>query len=215
MLQNRSTRGFTLIELLIGLTLLSFIMALLFGGFRLATRTWDAVEIRTEETARRQATISLLRRVLSSVQPLRFIRVHDQALAFIGEADRLMLVAPLSERTGLRSVELSFEPASGRFVLRDAPPPYSFDTLQNALANAEERILLDRLAEGRFTYYGIARPGEAPAWLDRWDYPDRLPKLIGISLSFGANDLPIELVAEVVADASRSARTRITSGGGR
>ena len=44
------SRGFSLLELLIGLTLLGFILTLLFGGFRLASKSWDSISEISEST---------------------------------------------------------------------------------------------------------------------------------------------------------------------
>ena len=42
--------GFTLLELLIAMSLLGFILALLFAGMRLGARSWDAGEARVEKS---------------------------------------------------------------------------------------------------------------------------------------------------------------------
>ena len=65
----RAARGFSLLELVIGMTLLGFIVALLFGGFRLAANSWDAVETRVERTNDQQLARALVRRLLEQMQP--------------------------------------------------------------------------------------------------------------------------------------------------
>ncbi|MEW5803538.1 MAG: prepilin-type N-terminal cleavage/methylation domain-containing protein [bacterium] len=53
-------KGFTLIEVLIALTILSMIMAVTMGGFRLGIRSWETGEKRMEELQRIRCTFDIL-----------------------------------------------------------------------------------------------------------------------------------------------------------
>lgn len=209
--------GFTLLELLIGLTLLGFIMALLFGGFRLATQSWDSVETHALHTADEQAAFAFVRRVLGNVQPLRLNRLPGQPLAFAGQSDQLTLVAPLTEQTGLRTIVLAIErqdagPAPYRLVLRDGPPPYEVVQLRDPVANAPGRLLIGNLQTARFEFFGRGQPGEPARWHDTWQHPEHFPDLIRLQME-RPGSAPGEVIAATVIEADRSARVRITVGG--
>ena len=90
--------GFTLLELLIAMSLLGFILVLLFGGMRLGARSWDAGEKRAENATHLALLQGFLRRELSQVTPFRWKKKIDMNLAFIDQPDKLKLVAPIAVR---------------------------------------------------------------------------------------------------------------------
>jgi general secretion pathway protein J len=183
-------RGFTLLELLIGMTLLGFILALLFGGFRLASNSWDAVNMRVEETADNQLGRSFLRRVLSQIQPVRWPKGLNQPIAYSGDAKHLTAIAPLTMQSGgggLRAIELSFEPGDKndgpyRLVLRQAPVDYEAERFFDALADTESRVILTGIVDGSFSYFGPEKRGDPPQWTDAWTNPEQIPQLIDVRL---------------------------------
>lgn len=209
----RRIKGFTLLELLIGLTLLGFIMALLFGGFRLATKSRDAVEQHAGQNAREQASIAFVRRVLGSVQPLRLTRLPGRPLAFAGTTDRLVLVAPLAEQAGLRTIELAFEPGRGAFrlLMRNGPPPYGSASLLDPVAGTDSRTLIDGLENAGFDYFGSLRPQEPARWHTAWDNPIQLPALIRMKL-LRRDGHPVDLVVATTIDADPAAQSSIVAG---
>ena len=189
-------RGFTLLELLIGMTLLGFILALLFGGFRLAANSWDAVEARVERTNDQQLARALVRRLLAQMQPLRWKKAVNQPIAFIGERKTLRAVAPLTGQMGaggLRLIELvpeSGEPTQTgqtgngplRLVLRHAPLLYDAEDFAGGLGEAKSHLVLGDLDSVEFSYFGPEKRGEPPRWQDAWTNQEQLPQLVRLRL---------------------------------
>ncbi len=189
-------RGFTLLELLIGMTLLGFILALLFGGFRLAANSWDAVEARAERTNDEQLARALVRRLLAQMQPLRWKKAVNQPIAFIGERKTLRAVAPLTGQMGaggLRLIELvpeSGEPTQTgqtgngplRLVLRHAPLLYDAEDFAGGLGEAKSHLVLGDLDSVEFSYFGPEKRGEPPRWQDAWTNQEQLPQLVRLRL---------------------------------
>lgn len=185
----KTARGFTLLELLIGLTLLGFLLALLFAGFRLASMTWDSVEARLERTTNEQMARSLVRRLLTQIQPVRWQKAVNQAMAFVGEPERLVAIAPLGGAlgSGLQAVEFSIDssgPSSAplRLLLRHAAINQEDEFFAANIAETHERVVLDGLIAARFAYYGAARKGEAAQWQTAWSNVEALPLLIRVTL---------------------------------
>lgn len=207
----RRAAGFTLLELLIGLVLLGFIMALLFGGFRLAIDSWDAVETHAQRSTDDQAALAFVRRVLGSAQPLRLQRLRGQPLAFSGQTDRMVMVAPLSEQIGLRTIALAIDRQTGttasalRLVLREGPPPYAVGHLLEPLADADDRTLIGDLEGADFAFFGAIKPKEPAVWHAAWESAEQLPALIRIRLVRRDRD-PVELVVATTIDAGRTGR---------
>lgn len=222
-------RGFTLLELLIGLVLLGFMLALLFGGFRLATNTWNAIETRLERSTDEQAGLALVRRLIGSMQPLRWVRTLGQPLTFSGQSMRLAAVAPLTESVGLRLIELTIEaqpyanndspldPSRGRqrpsqqLVLREQALNYDSERFDDDLPRVAEHRLIGDIGTASFSYFGAEVPGELPDWHSDWKNPEQLPKLVRLRID-GREGNPIELVVATMVSGDRTAAARITAG---
>lgn len=203
------SRGFTLLELLIGLALLGFILALLFGGFRLATNSWNAIETRLERSTDEQAGLALVRRLIGSVQPLHWVRTAGQPLTFSGQAERLVVVAPLTESVGLRLIELSIE--ARQLVLREQPLNYDTERFDDAPPGMSGHPLISDFGSAAFSYFGAAAPHELPAWHDDWRSPTQLPALVRLRIDGGAGN-PVELIVATMVSGDRTAAARAVVG---
>lgn len=212
------SRGFTLLEMLIGMTLLGFILALLFGGFRLASVSWSAVEERAERAADEQAGRSLVRQLITYAQPLRLKHLTGQRLAFEGGADELRMVAPLGQ-IGLRAVKLTIEPEDKsanqppglRIVLRNGPISYDAVGFSEGISSRQEHRLLGGLNEATFSYFGREKTTDDPQWHDQWLNPEQFPLLIRLHLA-GRDIAPIDLDMTPMANGKPIPASRIVAG---
>lgn len=182
-------RGFTLLELLIGLVLISFLLALLFAGFRLASDSWDAADRRTIRTTDEEMARTMVRRLTSQLQPKRWKKALNQPIAFIGEAGGYQGIAPLPGQAGgggLQVVAISAERDADnkhvQLVLRHAPISYDQEYFASGIEAAKPHKLLGELTTVEFSYFGSAKQGEPGQWFDTWPNPDRLPQLMRIRL---------------------------------
>ena len=182
--------GFTLLELLIAITLLVFILALLFGGMRLGARSWDAGETRSGHATHLALVQGFLRRELSQTYPYRWKKKIDTELAFAGEPDRLRFVAPIAARLGpgglfLLSIELVADNEGNQLLLKRVIPEADsgdFSLLDDA--NVEKDVLAEQVESLSFAYFGAETKESEPRWMDKWDHPKLLPYLIRIRVKF-------------------------------
>jgi general secretion pathway protein J len=214
-------RGFTLLELLIGITLLSFILALLFGGFRLASNSWDAVEGRTERTANEHLGRNLVRRLVMQIQPLRWGKAASRPLAIHGERSVLRAVAPLAEQAGaggLHVIEFRVENTKAgekatpgmRLVLRHAPLRYGAEAFTEGLGDALDHLVLEDLEAAEFSYFGPERKGEPPRWQESWTNPEQLPLLVRLHLaSKDAGWADLVMAPQINGDSTASGPARV------
>jgi general secretion pathway protein J len=191
-MSRHSQQGFTLIELTVALVLVALIGSLLYGSLSLAGDSWNRGEAKAQRVAEMRSAQDFLRRTLTSQHPLRFQKVVEKPLYFLGTRDALSYAAALPGRVGggMYYFRLTASGENGRLTLARTIPDYSAQALPD-FGNAESTVLADGVSAVRFGYFG-RDPGSAdsvaPTWRDRWDDPQRLPDLIrvDVTLSSGA-----------------------------
>lgn len=182
--------GLTLLELLVAITLLGLLMAALFGGLRLGARAWERSEERLDQSTRLQVVQDFLRDRLVQAYPLV---ADDQAgaarLTFEGTADRLRFVTVMPEHLGAGFAELVLALAlDDRNDAKDLVVQWRrFDwpaAGPGSEADAQLKVLLERIRSLQISYFGVPDPRLAPAWHDEWQDAQAIPALIRIQIGF-------------------------------
>jgi len=182
--------GFSLIELLIAITLLGFILTLLFAGFRFAQRSWDSAERYMENTARNQAGRHFLKNTLAQIYPHRWTKSPGQTLAFRGTPGDMRFVTELPPHMGsggLQQIQLSVEKIEGsaRLMFRNTvllPDALDFDTT----TEEEGHTLIPAATNISFSYYGpdtrnpASTPNATSSWQEEWSSAKQMPQLVRI-----------------------------------
>lgn len=195
----RRAQGFTLLELLIGMTLVGFILTLLFAGLNLGTRSWEAGEQRMVTSSRQAIVVGFIRHALERTDPLRW-RVDDEdQLAFVGEAESLRFVGSVAMHEGATGNHLiALDLADGevgrdlvmRWQLPDSRAP-GFGPLEEA----KPKVLVKAVREMTFSYFGTEADTEEPAWHDQWLHQKAPPELIRLRLVMENGETWPEIIA--------------------
>jgi general secretion pathway protein J len=189
-----ASTGFTLLELLISITLLGFILVLLFGGLRLGIRSWDAVQQRVDNLNAVRSVEGFLRRELESVVPYRWKGGTGSGIAFLGERNKVSFVAHLPERIGVGglyvvSLELQQSSRGRRLIWRQAPIANQATDF-SALDQVGEMVLaeaeLNSVDDIWLTYFGPDGDSRSSLWTDHWESTSQLPFLIRIQVKFSS-----------------------------
>ncbi|HEX8009604.1 MAG TPA: prepilin-type N-terminal cleavage/methylation domain-containing protein [Casimicrobiaceae bacterium] len=188
-MHRRPEQGFTLIELSVALVLLALIGSVLYGSLSLAGDTWNRGEAKVQRVSEMRSSQDFLRRTLASQHPLRFQKVLEKPLYFLGVSDSLAYAAALPGRAGgglyYFRVAVAGEGDNSRLMLARVIPDYAAQALPD-FSNAETTVLAEGIGSVRFGYFG-RDPGSAdsvaPTWRDRWDDPQRLPDLIRVDVA--------------------------------
>jgi general secretion pathway protein J len=185
-MDRRAAQGFTLLELTVALVLVALIGAVLYGSLSLAGDSWNRGETKVQRVSEMRSAEDFLRRTLTSQHPLRFQKVVEKPLYFLGTRDALSYAAALPGRAGGGMYYFRLTATSeGRLVLARVIPDYSAQALPD-FGSAESNVLADGIASVKFGYFG-RDPGSAdsvpPTWRDRWDDPQRLPDLIRVDVT--------------------------------
>jgi general secretion pathway protein J len=185
-MRARRAHGFTLLELMIGLALLGLIMTLVFAGLQLSLRGWDGAEAAGERANRIRLVQALLARELAAVYPYRWKNTVDMNLAFAGAGNSLRFASstpPRAGQGGLNLVELVFaRSAEGMRLLMRRQIPAREQRDFDRLEEEDSVVLLEGLESAAFEFFGSDTPAGKPSWRDRWEDPQRLPRLVRVSL---------------------------------
>ena len=223
MTRRRRQPGFTLLEMLIALAVIGLIMLLLFGGLRLASRTWEGVESKAQATEAQRLARGFLRRSLLQARQ-QFWRVDGRQVAlFFGDREQLEFVTPLSGHVGL----------GGLYVMRIGLQRNDVDgadlILQRWLLNTQvlegsdagipqwqplerpgatevptdgpqgvygaNRLVAD-IQEIEWEYFGNIKGEREARWHEEWRDQPSLPTLVRLRL-LGADEWPDMVVALV------------------
>lgn len=179
-------RGFTLLELLIGMTLVGFILTLLFAGLNLGTRSWEAGEQRIATSSRQAVVVDFIRRTLEQAYPLRWRVEDEEHLAFAGEAESLRFVGPVPMHGGALVNQVLVldlvDGETGRNLVMRWRIPDPREPGFEAAETAEPKVLIKGIERLTFSYYGTESDAEEPAWHDRWVEQKTPPELIRLQL---------------------------------
>lgn len=172
--------GFTLVEVLIALTLMGLLVVVLFSGFRVGLRSWQAVERHTARVEESRQLSGLLYRQLGQVLPILLATEGGkQEPAFVGQATRLRYIAPLSLSSG--NLPYLFELDSnwqGRPGIWARFAPYRAGLTVEALLADSEYVQISEKLKLRFAYFHAEFTRE---WVP--DYlRAELPALVSVQL---------------------------------
>ncbi len=182
----RRAQGFTLLELLIGMTLVGFILTLLFAGLSLGMRSWEAGERHTVSSSRQAVVVDFIRHTLEQAYPLRWRVDDEEQLAFAGETESLRFVGSVARHDGasgnfLIALEL-VDGETGRDLVMRWQFPDSRAPGFGPLEEAKPKVLAKAVRGMTFAYFGAESDAEEPAWHDQWLYQKAPPQLIRVHL---------------------------------
>ena len=195
----RRSQGFTLLELLIGMTLVGFILSLLFAGLNLGTRSWEAGEQRMVTSSRQAVVVDFIRRAIEQTYPLRWRVGEEDRLAFAGEAESLRFVGTVAMHDGASGNHLiALDLVDGetgrdlamRWRLPDPGAP-GFEPIEQA----EPKVLIKAVKEMALAYFGAQSETEDPAWHDQWLDQKTPPELIRLQLTMENGETWPDIVA--------------------
>jgi len=186
--QYRRAGGFTLLELLVAMMILTILMTASLGAVRIASRSWEAGQSRADATEEIRAVSDFLRRRFAQVSAFVWLDGNEERIAFAGGESRIRFIAAAPEYSagpGFLVYTLTTETRGGvvRLELSYAP----FDPGAEDFAepyNSRHAVLVDRLTEASFEYYGAEVADKEPAWQRNWRTDaEFMPSMIRIRMA--------------------------------
>ncbi|HAD24679.1 MAG TPA: hypothetical protein DCF61_02965 [Alphaproteobacteria bacterium] len=168
-------RGFTLLEMIVALTILGLMTVLIAGLLPAGMSGAGRASAISNDIGQIRDVQQLLRRQLTAMPPLTRREAHKNKLLFNGQEQTLRFPAyPLASQGGIAPVLVTLRLQQGE---TGAALLY--------VQGETERVLMPKLSDGQFSYYGILPPETAPRWHRAWANAERLPKLVRLNVTPG------------------------------
>jgi general secretion pathway protein J len=186
--------AFTLVEVMVTLTILGFIITMIFGVFRLGIAAWEKGETNKEEYQKTRIASQLISRQMKSAVPykVKTQKAEGDYLAFEGKARSLKFVSALSLKakrsSGLVYAFYEFregEGGGGRLMLYEGRV-LNKDFLEENPAEDAVFPLFEGLADVRFEYYRgeDEEKNRTAGWVEEWSAKEEkaLPTALRVTL---------------------------------
>jgi general secretion pathway protein J len=210
-----STTGFTLIEVVVTLTILGFILLIIFGAFRLGLSAWERGESTKEEYQKVRIISQLISQQLKSIvaYKIKTQQAEGNYLAFEGKAHSLRFVSalPIKAKQAEGFVYAIYEfkeggSEGGRLVLyeqRALNKDFFAEEPKEELAVS----LLEGVSNVRFEYYREEDPlkNQKEEWVEEWNAKEEreLPKTVRMTITQkdqkDKEEFPITILASLPA----------------
>jgi general secretion pathway protein J len=212
---SSSTTGFTLIEVVVTLTILGFILLIIFGAFRLGLSAWEKGESTKEEYQKARIVPQLISQQIKSIvaYKIKTQQAEGDYLAFEGKAHSLKFVSTLpikaKQPEGFVYAIYDFKEGGregGRLVLyeqRALNKDFFAEDPKEELAIS----LLEGISDVRFEYYREEDPlkNQKEEWVEEWSAKEEreLPQALRMTIiqkdQKGKEEFPITILASLPA----------------
>ena len=120
---NNTEAGFTLLELIVTLTILTVIIVLAFGAFRLGIKAWETGDERVEFFYGMKYLVDLMEKEISSIRPyfLKDSENEDEKLFFEGKPNFISFISSIKNNSAgiVRKVSFSLEGDEKQLVMTE------------------------------------------------------------------------------------------------
>ncbi len=181
--------GFTLVEVVIALTMLSIMVAILYGAFAVSERVTAKAQARADASQSLRTFEEVLGGYIRSAYPYR-LSPRDPAIYFTGDDRGVEFISSLSTGLGGRGmsrVRISAEAVGSRgatLVLEEEMPVRVGDKAMGGGGYRNNILLANGLRGLRFEYLDPGSDPQKPQenWLDEWDGKQKrvLPRAVRI-----------------------------------
>jgi general secretion pathway protein J len=209
--QRSYDRGFTLIELLLAMTIIAFMMVMIFGGLRSTMKAADTGEKLIDRTNRVRITQEFLRHQWQRILPMPYKQDSGKGVmvVFEGDAKKMTFVGPMPGYlthggSYLQTLELKRSGTELALIL-NAQILNGFDA-ENSSANKQEIepvVLLEGIQSGEFAYQGLDKENKVTAFAGKWEDGTTTPVSVRLKLRMTAQSGLVwpDIVAPVMVDA--------------
>jgi general secretion pathway protein J len=186
--------GFSLMEIIVAMTLLSLIMAMVYGGIHTSRKMAQKGLKRIDATNEVRVVQELLRRQISRILPMAFKEEEGQFVLFEGDANHIMYVSPMPGYLGkggphVQLVEIVN--AKGGKILQFSHWLLNDSLEQDAFEDSEQEpvVLLENIRDAEFSFMKLNEEGEPGDWENDWEDVENTPLMVKLDIDMGEKAL--------------------------
>jgi general secretion pathway protein J len=212
-----ATTGFTLVEVMVALTVLGFVLLMIFGAFRLGLSAWERGDSTKEEYQKVRILSQLISQQIKSIVPykIKTKKAEGDYLAFEGKAHSLKFVSALplkSKRAeGLVYVVYEFKEGKGEeggSLILHEQRVLNRDFFEEELKEETGISLLEGITQIQFEYYQEedSEKNQKEEWIEEWNAKEvkEFPKALKMTIlqkngKGKGEEIPITLMASLPA----------------
>jgi general secretion pathway protein J len=231
LIEKKGNRGFTLLEMIVTMTILGFILLIIFSAFRLGLSVWEKGESKREDYQKIRTVSQLVSRQVKSIVPykIKTQKAEGDYLAFEGKSRSLKFVSALPIQAkrleGFVSALYEFKEGGsegGRFVLYEKRV-LNKDFFEETPKEESGVSLFEGVSNVQFEYYREGNPekNRTEGWVEEWNAKDEkeLPSALRLTITYknGKNqreEAPFTLLVSIPAHRFEEIKTG-TAGFGR
>lgn len=185
---------------MVTLTILSFILLIVFGTFRLGINAWERGEVIKETYQKIRVVSQLISRQVKSIVPYKIQtkKAEGDYLAFEGKPQTLKFVSTLSAKMhrpeGFVYTIYQFKgegKEAGKLLLFEQRV-LNRNFIEEEIEDEKGMVLIEGISNVLFEYYQEEDPttNQAEAWLEEWSAKEkkRLPKAVKMTVTFKDNE---------------------------
>ena len=207
-------RGFTLIEVTITLTILGFIILIIFGAFRMGASAWEKGDSLKDEYQRVRIASQLISRQFKSIVPYRVKtqKAEGDYVAFEGKSQTVRFISAVPSKTrrseGFVYVVYEFKQDAGdegHLILYEKRA-LNKDLFDEYPKEDEGVTLCEGISKVKFEYYREenTEKNQQAGWVDEWNAKEEkeLPRAIRMTMTYKnekKEELPITFLASIPA----------------
>lgn len=196
---GRGNHGFTLLELLISITLLAVITTLLAYAIHIGSSAWGRSNQTIASSQDQHLIEEFITREISQARALRIRTSKGSRVAFEGYRNAVRFAAILPIHRGVGGIYFVSVAAEGADDSQQLALSYRLarplDFVEGDPESEERTVLVDKLTDAQFQYYGSVTNEEPPSWMTEWPNEQQLPEMVRVRFATKAkqSDLFIPL----------------------
>ncbi len=199
---HKTVQGFTLIEVIIAMTLLSIMMALLFGSMRISSESWQKGEAKIADVNNVAVVYQFFQQHLTTAKPLwDDFSEENKSLSFQGHKQSLQFVSSFpasAKKSGSQLFSLKLLSEKDENYIQVSIKPF-FPVIKGEEWKPEEVTLLNHVKDISFSYLNVDETQPEGFWQDEWFNMDTMPRLVKIKIELDNGGFWPEMVFELKA----------------
>lgn len=200
MANHKPATGFTLIEVLIAMTLLSVMVALLFGSMKLCADSWQKGETKIADVNSTAVVYQFFQHHLTTAIPLwDDFSDENRTLAFQGHQQSLQFVSAFpasAKKSGLQLFSLKLMDDDAGKYLQVSIKPF-FPIGKDEEWQEEEVTLLNHVSDFSVSYFAMDDMQPEGTWQDEWVNMETMPRLVKIKIALDNGNFWPEMIFEI------------------